>query len=120
MSGGIWRDERARPGPWPQGRRRPVAILAVVVVGILVRIALGHVHSHIVLGAVVIAISLTGFYTTLRLNSRRLEEQRYTRGPGWLIGLTISKLPLSAARLVWLLLSLAILALGMLELLGLH
>lgn len=120
VSGGVWKDERSRPGPWPQGRRRPLAIVAAIIAVVVVRIAFAHLHSHIVLGAIVVLISLTGFYTTVRLNRQRLEQQRYTRGPGWFIGLTISKLPLTVARVAWLLLSLAILALGIFGIIGFH
>ena len=31
MNGNLWRDEKTRPGPWPQGKRAPLAIMAVVV-----------------------------------------------------------------------------------------
>jgi hypothetical protein len=27
----LWRDEKRSPGPWPQGKRAPLAIVAVVV-----------------------------------------------------------------------------------------
>ena len=109
---GLWRDEQRRPGPLPQGRRGPIALVAAIIVWIVVNAALNHVHSNVVLGGIVVLISLTGFYTAVRLDRTRLAKQRYTRGPGWFIGLTISKLPLGAARLAWLLLSTGILALG--------
>jgi hypothetical protein len=89
-----------------------------VVAAIAAKLALGHLHSRALLGGLVILISLCGFYTTLRLNQTRLDRQRYTRGPGWILGLTISKLPLGAARLVWLVISLGILALGIAEIAG--
>jgi hypothetical protein len=95
-----------------------LAIFVVVVVGLAVRIALRHAHSHVLLGVLVILFACCGFYTTLRLDQNRLEKQRYTRGPGWILGVTISKLPLGAARLVWLAISIAILALGIAELAG--
>jgi hypothetical protein len=118
MTTGPWKDEQRRPGPWPQGRRAPLAIAAAVVAAILVRVTLGHVHSRALLGGLVIVIALGGFYTALTLNQTRLEKQRYTRGPGWLIGVTISKLPLGVARMVWLAISLGILALGIAEIAG--
>lgn len=112
MAQGPWRDEQRWPGPWPQGRRGPIAIVVAVVVLIIVNATLNRVHSNVVLGGIVVLISLTGFYTTARLDRARLAQQRYTRGPGWFIGLTVSKLPLGAARVVWLILSTGILALG--------
>jgi hypothetical protein len=112
MAHGIWKDEQRGPGPWPQGRRRPLAIVAAVIAFVVADLALHRIHSNVVLGGIVVLISLTGFYTAARLDRTRLEQQRYTRGPGWLIGLTISRLPLGIARIVWLALSTGILALG--------
>lgn len=89
-----------------------MAIIVAVVVLIIVNAALNRVHSNVVLGGIVVLISLTGFYTAARLDRTRLAQERYTRGPGWFIGLAISKLPLGVARVVWLILSTAILALG--------
>jgi hypothetical protein len=120
MAGEVWRDERKRPGPWPQGRRAPLAVVAAIAVGVLVSGGLGRVHSHVVLGVLVIVISLSGFYTTARLTPERLVAERYTRGPGWFLGVGIAKLPLPVARAVWLLLSLSICALGVLELVSSH
>jgi hypothetical protein len=111
MAQNIWKDQQRSPGPWPQGRR-PLAIVAAVVVVVVCDLAINSVHSNVVLGGFVVLISLSGFYTTARLDRKRLEQQRYTRGPGWLIGLTISRLPLGIARVVWLALSTGILALG--------
>lgn len=118
MANGLWKDQQSRPGPWPQGRRRPLAILAAVVAGVIVDVALHHVHSNTVLGGIVVLIALGGFYSAARLNPARLEQQRYTRGPGWFIGLAISKLPLPLARMAWIALSTGILVLGVVAIVG--
>jgi hypothetical protein len=114
MSSGPWHDERRRPGFLPDGRRRWMALAAVIVVGIAARAAVPHLGPSL-LGALVVGIGLTGVWLAARLDKRRLNDQRYTRGPGWFIGLAISKLPLPVARAAWLALGLAIIALGVAE-----
>jgi hypothetical protein len=111
MSRRLIDDEQTRPGPLPQ-TRRPLALVGLLVLALIAGAAIDHVHSQVVLGSIVILISFTGFYTAARLTPARLQQQRYTRGPGWYLGVLIAKLPLFAARAVWLLISLGILALG--------
>ena len=115
---GLWKDEKTRPGPWPQGKRAPLAIITVIVVVILMRVLLPQLRGTPVLGIFIVVIALGGFYTAARLDPERLQQQRYSRGPGWILGLAVSKMPLGVARSVWVLMSCAILALGVLALVG--
>ncbi len=110
--GGLWKDEKRSPGYLPQGRRAPLALLAVVVVvGVLARL-LVHNVGLTVLSVFVILIGLSAFWAALRMNEQRLEDERYTRGPGWLIGLLISKTNVPVARGIYVLMGVGICALG--------
>ena len=115
---GFWGDEKRRPGPLPQGRPPALAIrLVIAAVGVLL---IGKVHNHIVLGLLVLLIGLGGVYTTVRLNQQRVDEQRYLRGPGWWIGVLISKTSVPVARVIWGAISAGICALGIASLVLSH
>jgi hypothetical protein len=106
----FWQDEKRSPGPLPQGNRVALAVRLVVAAALV--LAISQIHSHVALGLFVVLIGLSGLYTVARLNRRRLDDMRYTRGPGWLIGLLVSKTSVPVARAIWTLMSLAICALG--------
>jgi uncharacterized membrane protein YfcA len=110
----LWRDEKRSPGPWPQGRRAPLAIIAVVVA----LVAFDQLHNRTVLGVFVVCIGLGAFYCAVRLNPERHREERYTRRSGWWLGVVMSKLPLGVTRVVWFLMGIGICALGILALAG--
>ena len=114
MNGGLWRDEKRSPGPWPQGKRAPLAIIAVIV-GL---VALSQLHNKTVLAIFVIVIGLGAFYCAVRLNPERHREERYTRGSGWWLGVIMSKLPIGVTRMIWVLMGIGICILGVLALLG--
>lgn len=109
----LWQDRKRSPGPFPQGSTLGLAIRLIVAAALVLLIR--QVHNHIALGAFVLLIGLSGFYTVVRLNPQRLNDMRYTRGPGWMIGLMVSKTSLPIARTIWILMSLAICALGITE-----
>lgn len=71
-----------------------------------------RLHNHIVLGVFVVLIGLSGIYTIVTLDRRRLDDFRYMRGPGFMIGLLVSKTSVQVARCIWSLMCLAICALG--------
>jgi hypothetical protein len=50
----LWRDEKRSPGPWPQGKRAPLAIVAVVVA----LVAFDQLHNRTVIGVFVVCIGL--------------------------------------------------------------
>ncbi|MGA7704501.1 MAG: hypothetical protein WB998_06350 [Solirubrobacteraceae bacterium] len=114
MSGNLWKDEKRSPGPWPQGNRAPLAMIAVV----LALAALSQLHNKTVLAVFVIVIGLGAFYCAVRLNPERHREERYTRGSGWWVGLIMSKLPMGATRVIWVLMGIGICTLGVLALLS--
>jgi hypothetical protein len=93
---GQWKDERRSPGYLPQGRRAPLALLAVIAVGVIFRVV-GHIPVAI-LSPLVFLIGLSAFWVAARMNEQRLHEERYTRGPGWWIGWLISKTSVGFAR----------------------
>jgi uncharacterized membrane protein YfcA len=114
MNGGLWRDEKRRPGPWPQGKRAPLAVIAVVVA----LLAFSQLHNKTVLAIFVTGIGLCAFYCAARLNPERHREERYTRGSGWWLGVIMSKLPIGVTRVIWVLMGIGICTLGVLVLLG--
>jgi hypothetical protein len=116
----FWSDQKRSPGPLPQGNRLALALR--VVAAVIAVLLIDQIHNHVVIGAFVLLIGLSGFYTVARLNQGRLNAMRYTRGPGWMIGLLVSKTSLPVARAIWLAMSLGICALGILSivLLGHH
>lgn len=75
-------------------------------------------HNPTLLGALGIAISLGGFYATLRLNQTRLEQLQHNPRPGWYAGLIMSRLPLGVARVILLAISRGILAAAIVEISG--
>jgi uncharacterized membrane protein YfcA len=113
-NGGLWRDEKISPGPWPQGKRAPLALIAVVVA----LLAFSQLHNRTVLAVFVIAIGLGAFYCAARLNPERHRQERYTRGSGWWLGVIMSKLPIGVTRVIWVLMGIGICTLGVLVLLG--
>ncbi len=105
------------PGPLPQRLEwrgwKTVAGLAYA--ALLVAAVLSH--NRDALGAAVVLVGVFGgIWALTRDNDELHEGLRYTRGPGWLLGWGMSKIPGSAARLVYTLMCLAIVALGVLEL----
>jgi hypothetical protein len=68
----------------------------------------------------VLLIGLGGVYTTVRLNQRRVDEQRYMRGAGWWIGVLVSKTSVPVASAIWGAMSAGICALGIASLVLLH
>lgn len=113
---GLWKDERRRPGYLPQGRRAPLAVIAVVAAGLLARLFMRHVLTRPELSVLVILIGLSAFWVAVRMNRRRLAEERYTRGPGWWIGWLISKTSVPVARAIHIAMGIGICALGILVL----
>jgi hypothetical protein len=109
--GGLWKDEKRSPGYLPQGRRAPLALLALVALWLLSRLFL-HDLGRTLLAAFVILIGLSAFWVAWRMNSQRLAEERYTRGPGWILGLLISKTSVPVARGIHVLMGIGICALG--------
>jgi hypothetical protein len=106
----FWQDQRRSPGPLPQGR--PLALALRTAAAVVLVLAIDRVHDHVVLGSLVLLIGLGGVYTVARLNQQRLDDMRFTRGPGWFIGLLVSKTSVPVARAIWMVMSLAICALG--------
>jgi hypothetical protein len=113
---GLWKDERRSPGYLPQGRLRPLALIAVAVVGLLSRLLVRHVLTRTELCIFVIAIGLSSFWVAARMNKKRLAEERYTRGPGWWLGWLISKTSVPVARTIHIVMGIGICALGLLVL----
>ncbi len=113
---GIWKDERRSPGYLPQGRRRPLAIITLVVVYFLARVLTKDVLNRTELSIFVILIGLSAFWVAARMNEQRLEEERYMRGPGWMIGWLISKTSVPVARAIHIVMGIGICALGILTL----
>jgi hypothetical protein len=113
---GIWKDERRSPGYLPQGRRRPLAIVALGVVYLLARLLTKDVLNRTELSIFVILIGLSAFWVAARMNEQRLEEERYMRGPGWMIGWLISKTSVPVARAIHIAMGIGICALGILTL----
>ena len=74
----LWRDEKRSPGPWPQGKRAPLAIVAVVVA----LVAFGHLHNRTVLGVFVVCIGLGAFYCAVRLDPNATVRNATRGGPG--------------------------------------
>jgi hypothetical protein len=103
----MWRDEKRRPGPFPQSRYAPLLILLAFVAVALVRPLRGAP-----LAILVIIIGLGSFYAAARMDRARLEDERYARGPGWWLGLLISKTSVGFARAFYVLLGVGICALG--------
>jgi hypothetical protein len=114
MNGDLWRDEKRSPGPWPQGKRAPLAVIAVVVA----LLAFSQLHNKTILAVSVIVIGVGAFYCAVRLNPERHREERYTRGSGWWLGVIMSKLPIGVTRVIWVLMGIGICTLGVLVLLG--
>jgi uncharacterized membrane protein YfcA len=114
---GIWKDEKRSPGYLPQGRRRPLALLAVVAFGVLWRVFLHHHIPKTALGVFVILVGLGSFYGAAKMNQKRLAEERYVRGPGWWLGWLISKTSVGFARGFYIALGIGICGLGLAELL---
>jgi uncharacterized membrane protein YhaH (DUF805 family) len=114
---GLWKDERRSPGYLPQGRRKPFAILALIVVGLLARFVIRDLMTRTELALFVILIGLSSFWVAAKMDQRRLEDERYSRGPGWFIGWLISKTSVPFARGFYILLGVAIWLLGVVALL---
>jgi hypothetical protein len=64
--------------------------------------------------------AVTNASSPVRLNQQRVDEQRYLRGPGWWIGVLISKTSVPVARAVWGAMSVGICALGIASIVLLH
>jgi hypothetical protein len=109
---GPWKDERRGPGYFPQGRRRPYAVIAIAGVGLLANFLVRHVLTRVELAAFVILIGLGSFWAAAKMNEKRLEDERYARGPGWFIGWLISKTSVPVARAFYVILGIGICALG--------
>ena len=109
--GGLWKDERRSPGYWPQGRRKPIAIVALAIVALGARFVIG-VLTTTELGAFVVLIGLSSFWVAIKMDQKRLEDERYSRGPGWMIGWLISKTSVPFARGFYIVLGIGICALG--------
>lgn len=74
-------------------------------------------HNRYALGAAVVLIGVLGGAWALTRNDEQLHDGlRDTRGPGWMLGLGMSKIPGAGARIAYTLMCLAIVALGVLEL----
>lgn len=109
---GVWKDQRRSPGYLPQGRRAPFALLAIVAFAIVWRVFVRHHIPVEVLSPLVILIGLSSFWAAARMNEQRLQDERYTRGPGWWLGWLISKTSVSFARGFYVVLGILICLLG--------
>ena len=49
------------------------------------------------------------------MNQHQLQDERYSRGPGWWLGLLISKTNVPVARAIYILMGIGICALGILS-----
>ncbi len=114
---GVWKDQRRSPGYLPQGRRAPFALLAIVAFTILWRVFGRHHIPVAVLSPLVILIGLSSFWAAARMNEQRLQDERYTRGPGWWLGWLISKTSVGFARMFYVVLGILICLLGIVVLL---
>jgi hypothetical protein len=112
QGGGVWKDERRSPGYLPQGRRAPLALVAVVAFTILWHVLLRRHIPVAVLSPLVILIGLSSFWAAARMNKLRLQEERYARGPGWWLGWLISKTSVGFARVFYIVLGILICLLG--------
>jgi hypothetical protein len=108
----VWKDHRRSPGYLPQGRRAPFALLAIVAFTIVWRVFMRHDIPIAVLSPLVILIGLSSFWVAARMNEQRLQEERYTRGPGWWLGWLISKTSVGFARGFYVVLGILICLLG--------
>jgi xanthine/uracil permease len=95
---GPWKDERRSPGYLPQGKRRPLALVALLAFYFLWSTFARHHIPKTVLGVFVIVIGLSSFWVAARMNQKRLAEERYVRGPGWWVGWLVSKTSVGFAR----------------------
>jgi len=109
---GVWKDQRRSPGYLPQGRRAPFALLAIVAFTIVWRVFVRHHIPVAVLSPLVILIGLSSFWAAARMNEQRLQDERYTRGPGWWLGWLISKTSVGFARGFYVVLGILICLLG--------
>jgi uncharacterized membrane protein YhaH (DUF805 family) len=107
----MWQDEKRRPGPLPQTRWLPLVLVLLVVVGLAVK----QVHG-VLLAIFVILIGLGSFYAAAQMNIHRLEDERYSRGPGWWLGVLLSKTSVGFARSFYVVLGIGICALGIWDL----
>jgi hypothetical protein len=109
---GVWKDQRRSPGYLPQGRRAPFALLVIVAFAIVWRVFVRHHIPVAVLSPLVILIGLSSFWAAARMNEQRLQDERYTRGPGWWLGWLISKTSVGFARGFYVVLGILICLLG--------
>ena len=109
---GVWKAQRRSPGYLPQGRRAPFALLAIVAFTIVWRVFVRHHIPVAVLSPLVILIGLSSFWAAARMNEQRLQDERYTRGPGWWLGWLISKTSVGFARGFYVVLGILICLLG--------
>jgi hypothetical protein len=107
----VWQDEKRSPGPWPQTRWAPI----IVVLALGAAAAVGEIHSHVALGIFVLLIGLGAFWAAARMDQHRLQNERYTRGPGWWLGWLISKTNIPIARGIYILMGIGICTLGILS-----
>jgi hypothetical protein len=108
---GLWKDEKRSPGYFPQGRRAPLATVALIVVAGLSRLFVRHLSMYVI-SPLVIVVGLGSFWVAARMNEQRLQEERYSRGPGWWIGWLISKTSVGFARGFYVVLGVLICLLG--------
>ncbi|MGA9285251.1 MAG: hypothetical protein WBV85_07395 [Solirubrobacteraceae bacterium] len=80
--------------------------------------AVGEIHNHVALGIFVLLIGLGALWVAARMDQGRLQDERYSRGPGWWLGLLISKTNVPVARGIYILMGLGICALGILSIVG--
>jgi hypothetical protein len=72
--------------------------------------------TEMLLALVVIFIGLGSFVVAARMNSSRLAEERNLRGPGAWIGVLLSNTSVGFARAFFIVLGIAICALGVVDL----
>jgi uncharacterized membrane protein YhaH (DUF805 family) len=109
---GLWKDEKRSPGYFPQGRRAPLATVALLAAAGLSRLFVRHLSMYVI-SPFVILVGLGSFWVAARMNEQRLHEERYSRGPGWWIGWLISKTSVGFARGFYVVLGVLICLLGL-------
>jgi len=92
------------------GRASPQRLVLAILAGVVAVVVLRHV-SHVVSGALVVLIGLSGFYTAAALNEEKLARHREAPWPLMLTRM-IASTSLRLARINYVVLGVLICALG--------